>query len=100
MNIVENFFCIKSASWAYEKEWRAIHNVAGTLFGYEAGALTGVYFGPEVSQEGLEIIALIIQGQNPDVKLYRGERSKTEFKIVFNEFEYINHIEAKTMGLR
>ena len=38
-----DFLCTKSVAWKYEKEWRAIHDVAGTPVGYEAGALKAIY---------------------------------------------------------
>jgi hypothetical protein len=99
-NAAEDLYLIKSKSWAYEKEWRRIHLEGGTLCGYEAEALTGVYFGPEITGEALEIIALILRGQNPNVKLFRGERSKSEFKVVFTEIGYLTYLEAKNRGLR
>lgn len=95
-----DFFCIKPNSWSYEKEWRVFHKEAGTLYHYEAQALTGVYFGPEISDEALEIICLILKGQNPYVKMWRGKRSLTEFKIDFTDFSYLTHLEAKELGLR
>lgn len=94
-----DFFCIKPQSWAYEKEWRIFHQNAGTRYHYEANSLTGIYFGPEISEEALEIICLILRGQNSSVKFWRGVRSKTEFKVEFEEFNYINHLEAKRLGL-
>jgi len=57
-------FSSKSLSWAYEKEWRAFHADVGTSYCYPSEALTGVYFGPEISSAALEIICLILQGQN------------------------------------
>lgn len=97
---VADFFCIKPESWAYECEWRIMHQVGGTLYHYEAEALTGVYFGPEISTEALEIVCLILRGQNADVKFYRGYRSATEFKVNFQEFNYLSYLEAKKLGLR
>ena len=96
---VVDFFCIKSKSWSYEQEWRVIHEKAGPLYHYEPEALTGVYFGPETSIESLEIICLILRGQNKGVKFWRGLRSKTEFQIEFEEFNYHSHLEAKKLGL-
>lgn len=94
-----NLFCTKSKSWEYEKEWRAIHNEAGTLFHYPAEALTGVYFGPDIELECLEIIALILKGQNENVKFFKGSRSRTSFKVEFEEANYTPHLEAKKLGL-
>jgi hypothetical protein len=97
--LLDDMFCTKSISWRYEKEWRAIHFDAGTLFGYEPDALRAIYFGPDIERQALEIICLIIQGQNPDVQFFQGKRSETEFKVEFSNFTYTSHIEAKRKGL-
>lgn len=96
---VLELFCTKSEAWAYEKEWRAIHNVAGTEFGYPAEALTGVYFGPDIDRQSLEVICLVLGGQNSGVRLWRGARSTTEFRVLFEEFQYMPHLQAKSNGL-
>lgn len=97
--LLDDLFCTKSTSWKYEKEWRAIHSVAGTLFGYEADALQGIYFGPDIDRQALEVVCLIIQGQNPDVKFFEGKRSITGFKVEFSPFTYTSLVEAKRKGL-
>jgi hypothetical protein len=98
-NDVVDFFTIKSASWSYEKEWRVFHQVAGTLYHYESEALTGIYFGPHATTESIEIVSLIMRGQNPNVKLYHGTQNRTAFKVDFRQFEYLPHVEAKSRGL-
>ena len=95
-----DLFCTKSASWAYEKEWRALHKVAGTKYVYPAEALTGIYFGPDIDGDSLEIVCLVLAGQNESVMLYRGERSTTEFRVLFHEFKYTSYLQAKKTGLR
>ncbi len=92
-------FCTKSEAWQYEREWRAIHHIAGTQFGYPASALTGVYFGPDIDQQSLEVVCLVLAGQNESVKLWRGKRSTSEFKVDFEAFTYTSHLEAKRRGL-
>ena len=82
-------------SWSYEREWRVLHAEAGTAFHYPAACLTGIYFGPEISFEALEIICLILQGQNPDFRFWKGRRSETEFKVEFDEFTYTPPLKAK-----
>ncbi len=99
-NAAKDFYLIKSKSWLYEQEWRIVHKNVDTLYHYEAEALTGVYFGPEITGEALEIIALILRGQNPSVKLFRGKRSKSDFKVEFTGIGYITHLEARGRGLR
>lgn len=92
-------YCTKSMSWDYEKEWRCIHNEAGTLYTYESDALESIYFGPDIEAESLEIICLIILGQNPNVKIWKGSRSQERFEVNFTPFNYISYIDAKRNGL-
>jgi hypothetical protein len=94
-----DLYCTKSESWAYEREWRGIHKVAETLFTYPPESLKAVYFGPDMEEQTLEIICLILAGQNPHVELWCGTRSATEFKVEFEPFTYTSHIEAKRQGL-
>lgn len=90
-----SLFCTKSKSWEYEKEWRVIHGEAGTAYTYPTEVLTGVYFGPKMAFEVIEIICLVIMGQNPHVKFYRGHRSEVTFKVEFEEFTYTPYIETR-----
>lgn len=96
---VMDLFCTKSLDWQYEREWRAIHEEAGTAYTYPSSALSGVYFGPESSFTSIEIIALVLAGQNEHVKLWKGKRSKSDFSVDFELFTYTSHIEAKRRGL-
>ena len=96
---VLELFCTKSEAWRYEHEWRAMHHVAGTEFCYPAAALTGIYFGPDIEQQSLEVVCLVLAGQNEAVKLWKGARSTSEFKVVFESFTYTSHLEAKRQGL-
>ncbi|MEM4990009.1 DUF2971 domain-containing protein [Collimonas sp. H4R21] len=97
---VQELFCTKSKAWEYEKEWRAIHGVAGTQFRYSPETLTGVYFGPDIDEQSLEILCLILAGQNESVQLWRGKRSTTEFRVLFEPFTYMSYLDAKRRGLR
>jgi len=97
---VQELYCTKSDSWRYECEWRAFHEVAGTQYTYPPEALTGVYFGPDIDDESLEIVCLILAGQNEGVRFYKGSRSSTEFRVVFTEFTYTSYLRAKKMSLR
>ncbi|MGD9126138.1 MAG: DUF2971 domain-containing protein [Planctomycetia bacterium] len=91
-----DLFCTKSEDWSYEQEWRAFHAEAGTAFGYESQALKAIYFGPMMERQALEIICLILQGQNLDVELWQGHRSESEFKMEFKRVTYTSHVEAKS----
>jgi hypothetical protein len=97
--VVWELFCTKSDVWSYEKEWRAMHAEVDKEYGYPSEALIGVYFGPDIDRQILEIVCLILCGQNETVKFYKGTRSATEFKVLFKEITYTSHIEAKKKGL-
>lgn len=97
--VLDDLFFSKSADWKYEQEWRAIHNSAGTAYVYPGEALTGVYFGSEMSPAALEIIALTLMGQNENVTFWRGHRSESRYGIDFEKVTYIPHLEAKRQGL-
>ncbi|MDO8179240.1 MAG: DUF2971 domain-containing protein [Undibacterium sp.] len=94
-----DLFCTKSESWSYEKEWRSIHEKVGTLYTYDATTLDSIYFGPDIDEQSLQIICLIIAGQNSDVKFWRGKRSAEKFEVNFERFTYTSHIDAKRLGL-
>ena len=96
---VFDLFCTKSIDWNYEYEWRALHVKAGTLFTYKADALKAIYFGAKMSDQDIDMICLILHGQNPNVELHRGHRSDTEFKIDFTEFFYTPLAKAKQAEL-
>ena len=93
-----DLYCTKAYDWHYEKEWRCMHNQAGTAYTYPPEALSGVYMGPDAAFASFEIIALILAGQNPDVQLWKGIRSKSEFSVAFEPVTYTPHIEAKRLG--
>lgn len=93
---VMELFSTKSTSWRYEQEWRVLHAEAGTSYHYPAECLTGIYFGPEISSEALEIICLVLQSQNPYVRFWKGFRSPTEFKVEFEEFAYTPFLKANS----
>lgn len=96
---IVDLFCIKSIDWQYEREWRAIHREAGTAYTYPAAALTGVYFGPKASFTSIEIIALVLAGQNEHVKLWQGKQSKSAFSVDFDLVTYMPNVEARRRGL-
>ena len=96
---IRDLYCTKSKSWSYESEWRAIHQVAGTEYIYPTQALTAVYFGPDIDKKSLEIVCLILKGQNESVRLFQGMRSTSKFRVEFNEFNYVSYVEAKKFEL-
>jgi hypothetical protein len=97
---IERLFRTKSDAWSYEREWRAIHDVAGTEYVYEAPALTGIYFGPDIDFTSVEIVCLVMRGQNRTVKFFSGMRSSRDFKVEFKEFRYTDFLTAEEQGLK
>jgi hypothetical protein len=95
---IRELFCTKAEAWRYEAEWRAIHGTAGTEYGYPASSLKGVYFGPDIDQQSMEVICLVVSGQIDSVQLWRGHRSTTQFKVIFEAFTYTSHLEARRRG--
>ncbi len=88
----------KAKPWQYENEWRCIHYESPVVYTYPQESLTGVYFGSEMDLAAIEIICLIIQGQNPQVRFWRGKRHPERFSIAFDEFFYTPYIVAKQLG--
>lgn len=93
-----DLFCTKAIDWQYEREWRCMHQIAGTAYVYPADALTGVYFGPRASFTSLEVVSLILKGQNEGVQLWRGSRSQTTFEVIFEPVTYTSHLDVKRRG--
>jgi len=97
---IADLYRTKSNHWQYEAEWRVIHETVGTNWVYEAKSLLGVYFGPNAPDDLLEIVCLILGGQNDSVRFYKGTRSETDFKVEFRQINYISHLEALRAGLK
>ncbi|MDT0618312.1 DUF2971 domain-containing protein [Salinisphaera sp. P385] len=89
--------CTKHESWAYEREWRLIHRDGGTVYNYSAEELTGVYFGSNIDSSFLEIICLILRGQNEHIKFYYGGMDSSSFSVNFREVGYCSHLEKSRM---
>jgi hypothetical protein len=94
-----SMFSSKSLSWAHEKEWRAFHANAGSLYCYPPEALTGIYFGPEINRAALEIVCLILKGQSETVILWEGMRNTTNFKVDFQQINYLSNLQARKAGV-
>lgn len=89
---IEALFCTKSVHWSYEKEYRIFHNEINKVAHYPSRSLTGVYFGPEIDDAFAETICLILQGQNPTVKFYRGTRARDSYRVHFDEVSYRSRV--------
>ncbi len=98
---IAKVWATKSKIWSYEKEWRSVHKDGNTLFSYDQSALRAIYFGDAIKQEILEIICLIMIGQNEHVRFYKSKISKVSKKVEFELIPfYIPHLVAKKLGLK
>lgn len=79
----------KYKDWSYEKEWRIFHKESNKLFGYELDSLKAVYFGCNVQFVDIELVSLILQSQNQNVKFYKAKKSEENYTLNFEEFEYV-----------
>jgi len=89
----------KGKPWEYENEWRCIHAESPIAYTYPQESLTGVYFGSEMDLASIEIICLILQGQNSNIKFWRGTKCNDNFGIEFKEFFYSSHLSAIELGV-
>lgn len=87
--LIEKLFVTKSLSWEYEKEWRALHEMANHIYRYPGNALTGIYFGSETMDTHKEIVVDLFYKKNYRPKFYHGYRSKSEFKLKFKPIKII-----------
>ena len=51
----------------------------------QKAALKAIYFGPEIDRQSLEILCLILNGQNSGVEFWQGREDHTGFKIEFGK---------------
>ena len=92
-------YCTKSRTWSYEREWRAIHLKAGTLFAHSDTDLKAIYFGPKIDPLALDILCTVLAGQNRGVEYWVGSLNKDAFKVEFEQKPYTPYIVAKERGL-
>ena len=85
LNVYETLFYIKPEDWEHEEEWRVVHAKVKTEVVYNSGDLTGVYFGSEIDLRSIELVRLIVESEHADVRFWKGRRSKTEFRMLFDE---------------
>lgn len=86
-SVYETLFYTKPEDWNHEKEWRVSHAKAKTEVVYSPEDLTGVYFGPEINLRSLELVRLIVENEHADVRFWKGNRSTTEFRVLFDELD-------------
>jgi hypothetical protein len=75
----------KSTVWDYEREWRVIHNQAGTLHRYLLHALKTVYFGISIVLDILDSVKRAARVANPSVQLWQRKQNYDNFTIDFTE---------------
>ena len=83
---VMSAFFTKSVDWAYEAEWRVLHEKGATLYGYGSDCLKSIYFGPAMTETNMRIIWSLVHLQNRRVKFYRGKRSRVRYEVEFDPY--------------
>jgi hypothetical protein len=96
--LIEKAYCTKSRLWAYEKEWRAIHQEADKLYTYAPEALKAVYFGPSADRQLVDLICIVLAAQNHGVKLWLSKTSTSGFKIEFEPSSYTPRALGERLG--
>ncbi len=84
----EAIFLTKSFHWDSESEWRLLSNQQRVSFNYDKDILTAVYFGPRMEKALIEIIYLILEATNSDVKYWLGKLNKGEYRVDFEEYKF------------
>ena len=85
VNVMLPMLKTKYECWQYEKEWRIFYESGDTALRYDVDALTGIYFGSEMSGEDKDILAHLLQGS--PTKLYQVHRNTKEFSLDIEEVE-------------
>ena len=78
LNLIDTQLGLKSCHWEYENEWRLFAGGGNKEYPYNSKSLTGIYFGYRMSEENKNAISALVDSS---VKLYKMEKSKTEFKM-------------------
>jgi hypothetical protein len=83
-----DLFCTKSDHWSYEREWRVIHQSAGTKFGYRPETLTAVYVGPRMSNEIANLLVTVLRTYPNSPSLNVASPCQDQFRMEFREAAY------------
>ena len=78
IKILTKLFATKSLKWEYEKEVRLIFDTNG-LKNYRQSALTGIYFGAEMSYLSKALLIKSLEDRN--VKFYQMQRIPNSYKL-------------------
>jgi hypothetical protein len=70
----------KASCWAYENEWRLVHDKPATLVAYDQHALVGVYLGCEAS--ATQSVELVRAAENRGVAVYKMGMVDRRFAVV------------------
>lgn len=96
-DIFATAMCSKPPDWAYEQEWRLIHEVAGTEYCYGTNALTAIYFGSRIDFVHTELLALVLRGSR--TRLFRTYLTDSDYGLAIEPIEYTPHPEAGGGGV-
>jgi len=82
---ISKLFLSKAKSWQYEHEWRSFCEQPDRMISYDPKDLVGIYLGPEIEEKSMAEIMQIAEDVYTSLKVYKGKRSRTEFKVEFNQ---------------
>jgi hypothetical protein len=77
-------FLTKSASWSYEREWRALNDKGTLTYNYHPASLTGVIFGCKTSEEDKLLIRRIV-GKTNQVQFYQAIKLPNTYSLEIKE---------------
>ncbi len=82
---ISKLFLSKAKSWQYEHEWRSFCEQPDRMISYDPKDLVGIYLGPEIEEKSMAKIMQLAEEVYTSVKVYKGKRSRIEFKIEFDQ---------------
>ena len=83
--MMHTVYCTKSIDWSYEKEWRAVNEVARISRKFDSSSLKAIYLGPKATTETYEKVNSLVTDSFPNAELWKGRRSPTEFRVEFEQ---------------
>ncbi len=81
---IKQYYCTKFIDWEYEKEFRLMMSKGNQAYKYPRECLIGVYLGLNTNADDEKDIRVLC----PDVHFYKAAKSESEFKVVFNDYNF------------
>lgn len=97
--IIQKIAGTKNIVWAYENEYRIVHNIATKSINYKSSSIKAIYFGSEFNDKSKESIYRALRKNN--VKYYQMIKSESEYSFKYDEviniprFDYYNWTDSE-----